>query len=134
VGQTGRSHSLGEVVARCAISAVLHDPRLPAVRADEVAELEIEISVLSEMRPIFAEAIEAGTHGVLVIRGERRALLLPQVAAERNWPVERFLEETCRKAGLPLDAWRDPETKLLGFAAEIFSERDLREPAFSVAG
>ncbi len=66
--------------------------------------------------------ILAGIHGLLVVRGDHRGLLLPQVAAERRWSAERFLEETCEKAGLDRNAWRDPETNIFVFTAEVFSE------------
>jgi AMMECR1 domain-containing protein len=68
---------------------------------------------------------------LLVSRGKNRGLLLPQVAAERSWSAQRFLEETCSKAGLPVDAWRDPETQLLAFTAEVFAEREF--PAATIA-
>ena len=122
VGLSGRNFSLGETVARCAVSAAIHDSRFSAVSAGEVSEVEIEISVLSEFRAISPGAIETGVHGLLVISGSRRGLLLPQVAVQRAWPALRFLEETCRKAGLDPDAWRHPETELLAFTAEVFSE------------
>jgi uncharacterized protein (TIGR00296 family) len=100
--------------------------RFPPIGSDEIASLEIEISVLTAPERILPEAIVAGTHGLLVARGSFRGLLLPQVAAERNWSVGRFLEETCVKAGLPRDAWRDPATEVLGFTAEIYSEKRTR--------
>lgn len=114
---------LADVVARSAINAALNDTRFLPVRADEISELEIEISVLSALERILPEAITAGEHGLLVVRGPLRGLLLPQVASERNWTAVRFLEETCVKAGLPRDAWRDPATEVYGFTAEIFTER-----------
>jgi len=125
VGRVDRSLPLAEVVAQCAIGAVTHDTRFRALQADEVDEVEIEISVLSELQPMPPHALQVGTHGVVVSRAGRRGLLLPQVAAERSWSVERFLEETCKKAGLEPGAWRDPQTSLLAFTAEIFSEADL---------
>ena len=67
----------------------------------------------------------ARRHGLEVSRGYHRGVLLPQVAVRHGWSRERFLEETCRKAGLPGDAWRDPETRIAVFTAEVFSERDL---------
>jgi AmmeMemoRadiSam system protein A len=109
-------------VARSAISAALHDPRFPPVQAAEVQGLEIEISVLSPPEPISPESIVIGRHGLIVVQGARRGLLLPQVAIERGWSGERFLEETCSKAGLPRGAWREPATRILAFEAEIFSE------------
>jgi AmmeMemoRadiSam system protein A len=124
VGLTSRDLSLGETVAQCAIGAALHDSRFSAIGPDEVSEIEIEISVLSELRRLPPRAIEIGRHGLLIIRGSNRGVLLPKVAAERGWPAVRFLEETCRKAGLDPDAWRDPEAELLAFTAEVFSDRD----------
>lgn len=124
VGRTDRTLPLAEVVAQCAISAVMHDPRFRPLEAHEMGEVEIEISVLSELEPASPDTLRIGTHGIVVSRAERQGLLLPQVAAERNWSVERFLEETCKKAGLAPDAWHDPRTTLLAFTAEIFAEAD----------
>jgi uncharacterized protein (TIGR00296 family) len=80
--------------------------------------------VLSELRPIVREEIRIGIHGLLVKQADQRGLLLPQVAMERNWSPERFLEEACVKAGLDAQAWRDPQTELFGFETEVFSETD----------
>jgi len=124
VGRTDRTFALAETVAQCAIGAALRDTRFRPMEPAELDLMSIEISVLSELRPLAPQALEAGTHGVVVCRGERRGLLLPQVAAERGWSIERFLEETCRKADLVPNAWRDPEAEILGFTAEIFSEMD----------
>ena len=129
VGLPGRSLSLGETIVQSAVSAARNDLRFTAIGAGELSEVEIEISVLSEPEAIAPGAIEAGTHGLLVIRGSHRGLLLPQVAVERSWPALRFLEETCRKAGLEPDAWRHPETELLAFTVEIFSEREFQQTA-----
>jgi AmmeMemoRadiSam system protein A len=125
IGRAETSDSLAETVAHSAVSAALHDPRFAPVSGNEVSELQIEVSVLSPLFPISAEAIEAGAHGVLVRRGNKGALLLPQVAAERHWSSSRFLAETCRKAGLDPEAWRDPQTQLFGFTVEAFSESAL---------
>ena len=126
VGQVEASDPLGDAVARAAINAALHDSRFPAVEADEVRRLEIEISVLSPPEPIAPETILPGHHGLLIVKGEHRGLLLPQVAAGRRWSSQRFLEETCAKAGLPRDAWRDPATRVFAFTAEVFSDIRLR--------
>jgi AmmeMemoRadiSam system protein A len=133
VGLSGPSLPVSETVIQAAASVARCDPRFPAVAAEELAELEIEISVLSEPRPIAASAIEVGRHGLLVIRGRKRGLLLPQVATEHSWSAQRFLEETCRKAGLQTDAAWDPETELLAFTAEVFSERELPPVAMGAA-
>jgi AmmeMemoRadiSam system protein A len=124
VGCTDRTLALAEVVAQCAIGAAMRDARFRPMQPAELGRMSIEISVLSELSPLAPDAFKPGTHGVVVSRGDRRGLLLPQVAVERGWSIERFLEETCRKAGLEPNAWRDPETQILGFTAEIFSEMD----------
>jgi AmmeMemoRadiSam system protein A len=122
VGQVESLGPLAETVVRSAISAALHDSRFPEVRADELEKLEIEISVLSVPEPILPEAIVIGLHGLLVVNGEKRGVLLPQVAGERKWSAQQFLEETCDKACLPPDAWRDARTRVLAFTAAVFSE------------
>jgi AmmeMemoRadiSam system protein A len=126
VGQVENPGPLADVVARSAINAALYDSRFSPIRAEEIISLEIEISVLTIPERILPEAIEAGRHGLMVVRGAHRGLLLPQVAAERKWSSWRLLEETCRKAGLGGDAWRDPATRVFGFTAEIFSEKGQR--------
>jgi AmmeMemoRadiSam system protein A len=126
VGQVEDPGPLVDVIARSAINAALYDSRFPSIIAEEVTTLEIEISVLTAPERILPEAIVAGWHGLLVVRGSFRGLLLPQVAAERNWPGQRLLEETCIKAGLGRDAWRDPATDVFGFTAEVFSEKGPR--------
>jgi AmmeMemoRadiSam system protein A len=100
----------------------LRDSRFRPLRAEEIDELEIEISVLSELRPVQPEEIELGIHGIVVTGGGRRSVLLPQVARERNWSVTQFLEAACQKAGLEARVWREPETKLFAFTAEVFSD------------
>jgi AmmeMemoRadiSam system protein A len=125
LGRTDRTLPLGEAVAQSAISAVLRDPRFPPVAAAEVADLEIEISVLSEFSMVPPDAVDPHRHGVCVVRGQQRGLLLPQVAAERHWSAERLLAEACGKAGLAPDAWRDSGSKIFAFTAEVFSDADL---------
>jgi uncharacterized protein len=114
---------LGEAVARCAASAALHDPRFSPVRAEELPHLQIEISLLSVPEAILPENVEIGRHGLIVSQGGKRGLLLPQVAVEHKLTREQFLDETCRKAGLPPKAWQNPETQIDGFTCEVFSEQ-----------
>jgi AmmeMemoRadiSam system protein A len=122
VGQIESVEPLAEVVERCAVSAARDDPRFSPVSSDELSDLEIEISLLSPLEPIVEDAIEIGRHGLVVERGSRRGLLLPQVASERHWQQQRFVEETCVKAGLPRDAWKEPATRMFAFTTEIFSD------------
>jgi AmmeMemoRadiSam system protein A len=123
VGQIEGVGALTEIVARCAVAAAREDPRFPPVDPTEIAELEIEISLLSPLEPIAPAQIEIGRHGLVVQRGSRRGLLLPQVPVERHWQWPRFLEETCVKAGLSRDAWKDPATRTLAFTTEVFTEK-----------
>lgn len=111
-------------VRDAAALAALRDPRFSPVAAAEVPELEYEISVLSPLRRVFdAQAIHAGSHGILIRKGAAEGLLLPQVAAERNWDVLTFLEQTCIKAGLSPHAWRDAGADIFVFTALVFGER-----------
>jgi AmmeMemoRadiSam system protein A len=131
IGHIEADEPLGEVVVRCAIASALHDSRFRPVRPEEISQLKIEISVLTPPERIAPESIEIGRHGLVVERGGMRGLLLPQVAAERNWTRERFLEETCLKAGLPAGVWKDSETHIYAFLAEAFGE-DEEEKAGSL--
>jgi AmmeMemoRadiSam system protein A len=122
IGVTEAHDPLGDSIVRCAVSAALQDPRFPPVRSEEIPDLQIEISLLSSPARIRPQDIEIGRHGLLIARGRQRGLLLPQVATEHRMNAEQFLQETCRKAHLPLEAWRDPDVELFGFTCEILSE------------
>jgi len=115
---------LPEEVARVAVSAAREDPRFSPVTAAELEGLEVEVTVLGPLEPIDPldpDAFEIGRHGLVVESGYRRGLLLPQVAAEWGWGREEFLAQTCVKAGLPRDAWRQGAT-VYRFAGEVFGE------------
>lgn len=93
------------------------------MQASELPDLEIEISVLSPLRLIKnPDEIEVGQHGLYIVRGINRGLLLPQVATQYHWDRLTFLEQTCNKAGLPPDAWKDPHTQIYSFSAEVFAD------------
>lgn len=126
IGQLDPTGSLADLVARCARAAALDDPRFSPVREDEVSQLEIEISVLTRPQPIDPAAVRVGAHGLIVTCGRMRGLLLPQVASQYGWSTERFLEETCLKAGLEREAWKDPATRIEAFTAEVFGETESR--------
>jgi len=107
-----------------ALSAALHDPRFHSVQKSELPEIEIEISALTPLREITAiSEIEVGVHGIYITKGAWSGVLLPQVAVEYGWTREEFLDQTCVKAGLPPDAWRNGAT-IEVFSAEVFSESD----------
>lgn len=122
VGQPEAAGPLVDTVSRCAVLAAFEDERFLPLQADELAELSIEISVLSPMVPASPDQIEIGRHGLLIRSGRARGLLLPQVAIEHRLTREQFLAETCLKAGLNRDAWRTPGNEILTFTAEVFSE------------
>lgn len=117
---------LFRTVRDMAVAAASEDPRFTPVSPDELKDIDVEVSVLSKPRVVkTAGEIIMGTHGVIVHRGSRGGVFLPQVAVETGWSKERFLSELCsQKAGLPPDCWRDPATKLEVFTAEVFAEKE----------
>jgi AmmeMemoRadiSam system protein A len=116
--------ALDRAVGETARAAAFEDSRFSPVTLEEALELEISLSVLSRLFPIHPEAIEVGRHGLVLSDGARRGLLLPQVPEENGWDRKTFLEQTCRKAGLPMDAWRKTAT-IEAFTAEVFSDGDV---------
>lgn len=121
IGSLVADRPLVEVVREMAVAAAFQDPRFRPVSAAEVPELEIEISVLSPFEKITdVNEIQVGVHGILMRRGSSSGLLLPQVATEYGWDRTSFLEHTCLKAGLPSNAWKDKETEIYVFSAEVF--------------
>jgi len=110
-----------ETVSEMAESAARRDPRFSPLGPDEVDDVSIEISLLTPLERIDdPAAVEVGRHGLYVVQGRWTGLLLPQVPGEYGWDREEFLAKTCTKAGLPEDAWRDPDTEIYRFEAEIF--------------
>jgi AmmeMemoRadiSam system protein A len=126
IGHIEANEPLGQVVLRCAIAACSTDPRFPGVTAEELPELDIELSLLGPLEPIAgAGEIEIGRHGLVVEQGWTRGLLLPQVAVEWHWGAETFLAYTCQKAGLARDAWKKG-ARIFRFEAEVFREQPAR--------
>lgn len=124
IGYPGATQPLGQVVAECAIAAATEDPRFAPLQQRELEALEIEISVLTPIVPVVDIAeIEVGRDGLVVTDGQRRGLLLPQVAVEHGWTRDTFLAHTCLKAGLRTDAWK-AGARISRFQAEVFSERE----------
>jgi len=110
-------------VQEMAVAAAFQDPRFPPLRQDELADLDVEISVLSPMCQIkHIEEIQVGRDGIYLERAPCRGLLLPQVATEYGWDRTTFLKQTCVKAGLPPEAWEDPATRIFIFSAKILHE------------
>jgi AmmeMemoRadiSam system protein A len=109
-----------------AIESATADPRFSPVTPSELDDIDVEISVLSELDKVSdPEEIELGRHGVIVKNGFRSGVFLPQVATETGWGKEEFMRILCaQKAGLPPDAWKDPNTDIFIFTAEVFSEKE----------
>ena len=121
IGYLQSDKPLCKTVQEMARAAAMQDPRFHPLTEDELQDLEIEISVLTPLRPVASvEEIEVGKHGLMIIQGPFSGLLLPQVATQYRWDRETFLEHTCMKAGLPPDAWKDPDTKIFIFTADVF--------------
>jgi AmmeMemoRadiSam system protein A len=116
---------LYRTVAETAQAAAFQDSRFHPVTHEEAPALKISLSILSPLAPIRAEDIEVGKHGLVVSMAGRRGLLLPQVPVEQGWNRIQFLEQTSRKAGLPMNAWQSG-AKLEAFTAEVFSDKDLK--------
>jgi AmmeMemoRadiSam system protein A len=105
------------------MNAARSDPRFPPVDRDEVPGLHIEISAMRCPRVIQTiDEIRVGRHGLMIRKGSARGLLLPQVATERGWDRDTFLDHACQKAGLAPDAWRNGGVEIQVFSAEVFSE------------
>ena len=120
---------LVETVQQMAVAAATQDPRFRdrPVTASELAELDVEISVLRPMEPVAdpLKEIELGRHGIYVKGPTGGGCFLPQVATETGWSLEKFLSECCAgKAGLPPDAWQWPSVQVFRFEAEVFGERE----------
>jgi AmmeMemoRadiSam system protein A/AmmeMemoRadiSam system protein B len=123
IGQVIATEPLYRCVAEVAHSAAVEDPRFDPVSPDEVAGLSVEISVLTAPEVVTdPETIVVGRDGLIMSRGGRRGLLLPQVPGEQGWNREQFLDGTCRKAGLPYGCWRDAGTKIERFRAIVWGE------------
>lgn len=118
--------SLYQAVVETARAAAFEDTRFYPVTREEAPHLQVQLSVLSPPKVIAAEAVEIGRHGLLISMAGYRGLLLPQVPVEHNWDRITFLEETCRKAGLPRNAWQKG-AKIEAFTAEVFGEKDKAE-------
>ena len=107
-----------------AVAAASRDPRFPPLSSSELDTCILEISALTPRQPAKPEQIVIGEHGLWVTRGPFRGVLLPQVAVAYQWDRDTFLKQTCIKAGLEADAWRDGSVEIYVFTAEVFTETD----------
>ncbi|MGR3318664.1 MAG: AmmeMemoRadiSam system protein A [Candidatus Anammoxibacter sp.] len=121
---------LYKLVAKTAASSATEDPRFRSdpIISSEIIDLDIEISVLSELEKIGNPLdIELGVHGIYIKKGSYTGCFLPQVAIETGWSKKEFLSKCCReKAGLPLEAWKEKDVDVFVFTANIFNEKDMK--------
>jgi len=125
IGNIIGQEPLYETVRDMAVAAASRDPRFTPLTAAELKDINVEISVLSKPRRVKdVSEIQLGKHGVIVSKGGHQGVFLPQVADETGWSKEEFLSQLCnQKAGLPPDAWKDPNTALYVFTADVFAEK-----------
>lgn len=122
IGSFVASRPLWQTVQEMAVSAATRDPRFYPMKPADLADFNLEISVLSPLQLIQSmDEIRVGTHGIYLIKGAAHGVLLPQVAAEYGWDRETFLRHTCLKAGLPENSWQK-ECELYIFSAEVFGD------------
>ncbi|MFB6093719.1 MAG: AmmeMemoRadiSam system protein A [Halanaeroarchaeum sp.] len=135
IGRPYPTQPAHRAIRESAVGAAVGDPRFRPVSPDELATVTVEVSLLSDPEPVSrpAESVDVGRHGLIVDADERRGLLLPQVAADREWETTRFLAETCRKAGLDGDCWRGEDVGVERFTASVYAEREPRGPIVPVA-
>ena len=129
IGRPYPTQELVEATIDSAIDAAFNDPRFRRVSPNELDSLIVELSVLTPPEKLtysdpqeLLNLVQVGRDGLIASRGMFRGLLLPQVPVEWKWETKQFLEHTCNKAGLPLNAWKDPATEFMAFQAEIFGE------------
>ncbi|SEA14959.1 hypothetical protein SAMN05660420_01388 [Desulfuromusa kysingii] len=123
IGHFQAQQPLFKEVAAMAVAAACHDPRFKPMDRADLDNFELEITILSPLEKISdINQIIVGTHGIYIIKGSNRGVLLPQVATEYGWDRETFLQQTCIKAGLPENSWLHPEAELFIFSGEIIHE------------
>lgn len=123
IGNFISDQPLYKLVQEMAVSAATRDPRFYPMKSHDLDNFEIDISVLSPLERISSiDQIQVGTHGIYIVKGSYRGVLLPQVASEYGWNRDQFLRHTCIKAGLPEDAWSG-DCDIYIFSAQVFGEK-----------
>lgn len=126
IGYITSDKNLFDTVCSAAIQAAENDPRFLPVKENEMHNISIEVSVLSQPSPIKSyDEIKIGVHGLILEEKGRRGLLLPQVPVEHHLNKEQYLDAICNKTGFPSGYWKTKQLKLSGFTATVFSEEEL---------
>jgi AmmeMemoRadiSam system protein A len=126
IGEVIAKRPLVESIERMAVASGTEDPRFPPITTDELPHLTVEISALTPMASIRPENVDVGRHGLMISKGHRSGLLLPQVPLEQGWDRDDYLRGLCAKAGLANDAWRESDVQLRSFEAEVWGEESGR--------
>ena len=116
-----------KTIADNAVNASTEDDRFPPVTPKELGNICIEVSVMTPLEVCRPEDIVVGRDGLIIEKGFYSGLLLPQVATEYGWNRTEFLEQTCWKAGLYENAWKEPDTVIKRFSAQVFNEDEYPE-------
>ena len=124
LGQSKPRYPLIEAVAKTVISSAVDDTRFPSLTLDELPDLLIEINVLSPLAPSKPEDVKIGKHGLMINKGSKGAIFLPEVAVSNGWDLHTFLEELCRKANLSEGSWHDCEAELYVYESEVWDENE----------
>ena len=123
IGNFQSQQPLFREVAIMAAASASEDPRFPPMKAEELENFSLEITILSPLKKIEdTEQIEVGVHGIYIEKGFHRGVLLPQVATEYGWDRETFLQQTCLKAGIAADSWQFPDAEIYIFSGQIIHE------------
>ena len=133
IGRPYPSQPLVEATIDSSVDSAVNDPRFPPVIPRELDTIIVDLSVLTPPKKIeysnpeeLLNLVKVGRDGLIAVQGMWRGLLLPQVPVDWKWNTLEFLEHTCNKAGLPKNAWKNPETEFMSFQAAIFGEESPR--------
>ena len=124
IGHFKPRYPLIEAVAKTAISSAVDDSRFTSIKIDELPDLLIEINVLSPMSKSKPENVEIGKHGLMIKKGPKVAIFLPEVAVSNDWDLNTLFDELCRKADLPKGSWNNRYAELYVFESEAWSENE----------
>ncbi len=137
IGRPLPNQKLTDGLIDSAISAATSDPRFPKLKPEELENVTVEISILTQPKEVevnnskqCSEKIEIGKDGLIVKCRGREGLLLPQVPVDRDWDEEEFLSQTCVKAGLSPDTWVESDVDIQKFSAQVFKEKSPKGEIF----
>jgi AmmeMemoRadiSam system protein B/AmmeMemoRadiSam system protein A len=123
IGQLRATMPLYRSVVEMTVSSCSRDMRFTPVKPEELANIRLEISVLSPFMKVGGiDEIEVGRDGLYLTYMGRSGVLLPQVPEEQGWDRDEYMKEIARKAGLPDKTWEKPGAELYRFTAQVFSE------------